>query len=419
VSGAAGPELISYRTARERVLAAVTPLPPETVPLLEARGRALRRSVTASHPLPPFRNSSMDGYAIATQDVARASAASPVELTVVDVLPAGRVSARPLGPRQAMRIMTGAMIPDGANAVVPFEDCDRIEDPAGERARFSRPARHDENIRPAGRDVREGESPLEEGRELSAHDLALLAALGESRIGVGPRPRAAILSTGDELLEIDQALRPGAIRDSNQPMLRLLLEECGVRVVASERALDDPGAFAKRAPLLLDQADVLLSIGGVSAGDFDPVKLGLGALGDVALWRVSMKPGRPQAFGAPKGRLFFGLPGNPASVACVFEALVRPALRKLQGFTELDRPRLSVRAAEPIASRTGRTDFVRVTLERRGETLWARQAGEQVSGHLAPQSRAHALLVIDDERAGLVTGDTAEALLLRWPEKTA
>src|SRR5207244_2102035 len=193
--------------------------------------------------------------------------------------------------------------------------------------------------------------------ELSPHDLALLGALGEWRIGVGPRPRVAILSTGDELLEIDQALRPGAIRDSNRPMLALLVEECGARVVAAERVRDDPGVFAKRARALLDGADVLFSVGGVSAGDFDPVKLGLAALGAadeggaVALWRVAMKPGRPQAFGTPRGRLFFGLPGNPASVACVFEALARPALRKLQGFGELDRPRLTVRAAEAIASR--------------------------------------------------------------------
>lgn len=417
MSGAGGPETLSYRAARERVLAAVKPLPAETVPLLEARGRALRRAYAASHALPPFRNSSMDGYAVVTQDLAGASARTPVELDVVDVLPAGRVSSRPLSRGHAMRIMTGAMVPDGANAVVPFEDCERVNAAGGaERARFRRPARHDENIRPAGRDVREGEVPLAEGRELSVHDLALLAALGESRLGVGPRPRCAILSTGDELLEIDQALRPGAIRDSNRPMLALLVEECGGRVVASERVGDDAKSFAARARAMLDQADVLFSIGGVSEGDFDPVKLGLGALGDVALWRVAMKPGRPQAFGVPRGRIFFGLPGNPASVACVFETLARPALRKLQGFSELDRPRIPVRVAEPVPSRAGRTDFLRVTLERRGDALWARPAGEQVSGHLAPQSRAHALLIVPEEAASLATGDPAEALLLRWPD---
>jgi len=244
----------------------------------------------------------------------------------------------------------------------------------------------------------------------------LLASLGESRVSVGPRPRAAVLSTGDELLEVDQALRPGGIRDSNRPMLGMLLEECGARVVSSGRTGDDPAEVAARMRAALATCDVLLTIGGVSAGDFDPVKLGLGALEEVELWRVAMKPGRPQAFGAPGGRLYFGLPGNPASVACVFEALVRPALRRLQGFSLLDRPRLPVRVAQAIVSREGRTDFVRVTLERREGALWAAPAGDQVSGHLTPQSRAHALLVVPEASAALAVGDAAEAWLLRWPD---
>jgi molybdopterin molybdotransferase len=145
------------------------------------------------------------------------------------------------------------------------------------------------------------------------------------------------------------------------------------------------------------------------------VKVALAKVGGIALWRVAMKPGRPQAFGAPEGRLFFGLPGNPASVACVFEALVRPALRKLQGFSGLERPRLRVRAAESIESRRGRTDFVRVTLAMREGSWWAAEAGAQVSGHVAPQARAHALLVVPESAERLVAGEEAEALLLRWP----
>ncbi|MGH7740670.1 MAG: molybdopterin molybdotransferase MoeA [Candidatus Eiseniibacteriota bacterium] len=420
MSGGAGPEPISYAEARARVLKAARPMAAELVPLAEARGRALRLVFAAGHSLPPFRNSSMDGYAVVTRDLARASRTSPVDLEVVETVAAGALASRALEPGQSIRIMTGARVPDGANAVVPFEDCERLEGPNGrERARFLRPARHDENIRAAGRDVREGESPLEVGRELSAHDLALLAALGEARVSVGPRPRVAVLSTGDELLEIDQALRPGAIRDSNRPMLGLLLEECGCRLTASERIRDDAQLFASRVAALAPNADVVISIGGVSAGDFDPVKTGLPALGNVALWRVSMRPGRPQAFGEAHGRLFFGLPGNPGSVACVFEALVRPALRQMQGFATIDRPRVPVRAAEPMLSRLGRTDFARVTLEWRGHELWARLAGDQVSGHLAPQSRAHALLVLSDEMAGLAPGESAQALMLRWPESPA
>jgi molybdopterin molybdotransferase len=410
-------EQLTYREARERVLAAVRPLAAETIPVAECRGRALRRRVLAAHPLPPFRNSSMDGFAVRAADLARASGSSPVALPVVEVLPAGRTASRALAAGEAMRIMTGAMIPEGANAVIPVEDVETMRSPEGaERVRIARPARERENVREAGLDLAAGEAALEEGRELSAHDLALLVSLGEARIAVGPRVRTAVLSTGDELLEAEEPLRPGAIRDSNRPMLGALLEECGARVVSSRRLPDDPARVAENVGRALEVADVVVTVGGVSAGDFDPVKLALADVGEVALWRVAMKPGRPQAFGTPRGRLFFGLPGNPASVACVFEALVRPALRKLQGFASLDRPRLPVRAAVQIDSRVGRTDFVRVTLERRDDALWALPAGDQVSGHLTPQSRAHGLLVVPEEAKALEAGASAEVLLLRWPE---
>ena len=173
--------------------------------------------------------------------------------------------------------------------------------------------------------------------------------------------------------------------------------------------------MARRIERALSEADVVITIGGVSAGRHDPVKLGIAQVGGIALWRVAMKPGRPQAFGVVDGRLFFGIPGNPGSVACVFEALVRPALRRLQGFAELDRPRIEVRAAAAIESRPGRTDFARVTLERRGSEWWATEAGPQVSGHVLPQSRAHALLVVPEAVGRLAEGERAEALLLRWP----
>jgi molybdopterin molybdotransferase len=228
-----------------------------------------------------------------------------------------------------------------------------------------------------------------------------------------------VISTGDELLEPGEALKPGAIRDSNRLLLSALLEECGVSVVRSARVPDDPGRVAEAIRAALGVADVVLTIGGISAGDFDPVKQSLAGISGLALWRVAMKPGRPQAFGAPEGRLFFGLPGNPASVACTFEALVRPALRKKLGYAALDRPRLPVRAATAIESRVGRVDFVRATLERRADGWWASPAGSQVSGHLAPQSRAHVLLIVDAERESLAEGDTADALLLRWPETDA
>ena len=413
VSTAVAPEALSYAEARARVLAAVRPLPAREAPLGEARGRALRRALIAPHDLPPFRNSSMDGVGVRSADLVAATAALPVTLEITDEIPAGRAPTKPLTRGECQWVMTGAMLPEGADAIVPIEDLEIVG--GGTAARIASPVAPGQNVREAGADVRAGEAVLAAGRELSAHDVAMLAAFGIARPAVGPAPRVVALSTGDELLDVDAALRPGAIRDSNLPMLIALLEEAGASAVSAERLADDPDAVSARIARALEEADVVITLGGVSAGRHDPVKLGLARLSGIALWRVAMKPGRPQAFGAPGGRLFFGLPGNPASVACVFEALVRPAIRRLQGFAEIDRPRLAVRAADTIESRRGRTDFVRVTLAPREDTWWAREAGAQVSGHLAPQSRAHALLIVPESVERLAPGDRAEALLLRWP----
>ena len=198
-------------------------------------------------------------------------------------------------------------------------------------------------------------------------------------------------------------------------MLSQLVEQCGCTLSLSERLPDHAALVAARVRDVLSLSDVVLTIGGVSAGDFDPVKEALASLGEIELWRVAMRPGRPQAFGTPDGKLFFGLPGNPASVACVFEVLVRPALRALQGYSELDRPQVPVRVAHAVESRAGRTDFVRSTLAWRDGALWAEPVGAQLSGHLVPQSRAHALLVVPEAAERLDEGDAATAILWRMP----
>ena len=410
------PRALRYAEARGRVLDAAQPLPPASVPLSGCLGRALREAIVAPHSLPPFRNSAMDGFAVRASDVAAASDAAPVTLRVVSVLPAGKPSERSLAPGEAARIMTGAMIPLNADAIVPFEDAGQQGAGKDERCVVRRPARTGDHVREAGADVVSGRLVFEPGRELSAHDLAVVAALGRPRLEVGPRPRVAVLSTGDELLDVDQPLRPGAIRDSNLPMVRLLLESSGCEVAGAKRLPDDAGRVATAMRESLETCDVVLTLGGVSEGDRDPVKLALKNLPDMETWRVAMRPGRPQAFGTPQGKLVFGLPGNPASVACVFEVLVRPALRALQGHTQLDRPRVPVRVAATIESKPGRTDFVRVTLEWREHELWAAPAGQQLSGHLLPQSRAHALLVVPETDERLTEGAFAQALVWRLPE---
>ncbi len=408
------PEFLSWAEARARVLAAVRPLAPIDMPLDALPGRALAERVAAPYALPPFANSAMDGYALRAGDVA----AAPIELPVVMVLAAGHGAAGPLPPGTAARIMTGAEIPDGANAVVPFEEAERIDAGEGERVRLIAPARAGAHIRPAGADIAAGEEALAAGRELSAHDVALLAALGFDRARARPRPRAAVISTGDELLPAGAPPAPGRIHDSNRPMLCALAREAGCEVVLDAHAGDDPARVTAAIRGALERAQVVFTIGGVSAGDFDPVKQSLSAIGGIHLWRVAMRPGKPQAFGTSGGRLFFGLPGNPASVACVFETLARPALRALQGFKSIDRPRIEVRAAAPIASKAGRTDFIRVTLAREAGTWLATPAGAQTSGHLTPQSRAHALAVIPEALDQAQAGAALEALLLRWPEDT-
>jgi len=409
------PVALTYAEARARAVESLSSLPAETLPLARCAGRALRRGIAAPHALPPFRNSAMDGWAVRAADLALAGPSAPVTLRVVGEIPAGTVATRALGPGEAMRIMTGAMPPPGADAVVPFEEGERGGGAGGETLVARRPAEPGDHLRAAGADVGQAEIVLEEGRELSAHDVALLAALGVAQVPVSPAPRVAVFSTGDELVDPAEPLRPGAIRDSNLGLLASLATQAGAEVEIAERLPDDPRRVAARIEDAIATCDAVLTIGGVSAGDFDPVKLALASLGEIELWRVAMRPGRPQAWGRPQGRLFHGLPGNPASVACVFEALVRPELRRLQGFARLDRPRAPVRLARDVASKPGRTDFVRCTLAWRDGSLWATPAGEQVSGHLAPQSRAHALVVVPEAAAGLREGEAAEALVLRLP----
>ncbi len=407
---------LGYAEARARVLAAVRPLAHDSVPIRDAVGRALRETIVAPHALPPFRNTAMDGFAVRSVDVAAASDARPVTLRVAEVLPAGRASTRVLAAGEAARIMTGAMLPEGADAVVPFEEAERAGSGDAETCRLRHPARPGEHVRAAGADLARGSVALEQGRELSPYDLALLAALGVARVAASRPPRVAVLSTGDELLDIDAPLRAGAIRDSNLPMLSQLAEAAGCSVTLAERLPDDAARVGARVRAALETSDAVLTIGGVSAGDFDPVKEVLSSLGDIELWRVAMRPGRPQAFGTPAGRLFFGLPGNPASVACTFEVLVRPALRALQGHARLDRPRVPVRAGRAVESRVGRTDFVRCSLAWRDGVLWAEPVGVQVSGHLVPQSRAHGLLIVPEATERLAEGEPATAIVWRLPE---
>lgn len=409
------PLSLRFEEARERVRAAVRPLAIERVPLADAVGRVLASELLAPHALPPFRNSAMDGFAVQSADLAQASETSPVTLRVAQVIAAGHGGLEPLLPGTAARIMTGALLPPGADAVVPFEEAERAGHEQAERCTVRRPSMTGDHIRESGGDLAEGALALAAGTRLHARSIALAASLGAAMLEVRVRPRVTVLSTGDELLEPSEPLRPGAIRDSNRLMLAQLCREAGADVVHTVRLPDDPERVTHGIRTALATSDVVLTIGGVSAGDFDPVKVALDAIGGIELWRVAMRPGRPQAFGLPGGTLFYGLPGNPASVTCVFEVLVRPALLALQGARHPERARVPVTCGEAIASRAGRTDFVRATLEWRDGRLIARSVGAQVSGHLTPQAYAHALLVVPEHAPALAAGDGAEAIVWELP----
>ena len=406
---------LSFAEAHARVLGAVHAHDIELVALADAVGRVLASNLVARHPLPPFRNTAMDGYAVRSADLISASASAPVTLRVAQVLAAGADHASRLAPGTAARIMTGAPLPPGADAIVPFEEAERVGHDEAERCIVSRASAPGDHIREAGADIAGGGLALAAGTRLHARHLALAASLGAPMLEVHARPRVTVLSTGDELLDPGEALRPGSIRDSNRLMLAQLATEAGAEVVHTARLPDDPERVVHGIRTALATSDVVLTIGGVSAGDFDPVKLALGTLGGIELWRVAMRPGRPQAFGMPGGVMFFGLPGNPASVTCVFEVLVRPALLALQGATRVERARIQVVCGERINSRAGRVDFVRCALAWQDGHAVATPVGAQVSGHLIPQAHAHALLVVPADAVHLEVGAAAEAIVWELP----
>ncbi len=395
--------------AQRDVLAAMEPLPAAAVPLADAGGLVLDQDVTAPHGVPPFTNSAMDGYAVQAADTADA----PVTLHVLEDVPAGSVAERKVEPGTAITIMTGAPLPDGADAVVPVEDT-AVD---GDTVEIRRSVRTGAAVRPAGGDVAAGDVVFPAGERLSARHLGVLASLGIAHPLVRRRPRAAVLSTGDEVLPLDAVeLRPGTIRDANRPMLTAMLADAGAEVVDFGIVGDDAEVLKTALVEAAEAADLIITSGGVSMGQYDLVKHVLGELGGVDFWRVAMKPGKPFAFGSLAGTPLFGLPGNPVSVTVAFEQFVRPALLHRMGATRLFRPRVLGRLTEPLSVEAGRTVFVRVRLEYRDGEWHAGLSGGQLSNQLAALARADAFAVVPVGVADLPAGDTVELEMFRWPE---
>ena len=396
-------ELVPLDAYRRELLSRIAPLEPITVGLLEAHGCVLAEDVAAETDVPPFANSAMDGYAVRSSD-----AYEGAELEVVGELAAGSGADLEVGFGQAVRIMTGAPVPAGADVVVPVE---RVEED-DHRVRLRAGGRRGEHVRPAGEDVRAGEVVLTAGRRLGAADIGLLAAIGRIRVLVHPQPRVVIISTGDELLEPGAAPRQGAVRDANSFALTALARECGAAAFRLPVVPDDRRALQEAFEGALTQADLLVTTGGVSAGRYDYVKQVLAQLGDVRSTKVGMQPGMPQAFGFLDGVPCFGLPGNPVSAFVSFEVFVRPALRRMQGRTDLNRPRVTAILEDEVTSPPNKVSFLRVKLHREGGVWHARTTGAQGSNILRSVVEADGLAEVPQERTSVFSGERVVVHLL-------
>ncbi|MEZ5232178.1 MAG: molybdopterin molybdotransferase MoeA [Acidimicrobiales bacterium] len=404
--------MIDLEAARARVLEGCAPLAPERVPLAGAVGLVLAEPVVADQFLPPFANTAVDGYAVRAADVAAARRDAPARLAVLETIAAGRAADRPVGPGEAMRIMTGAPVPDGADAVVMVEETDGAGD--GELVAVYAPVSVGDAVRPAGDDVKPGDRLFAPGDVLSPAHIGVLASLGWTAVLAHPRPRVGVISTGDELIEGPQALQPGQIRDSNRITLLALVEAAGAVGVDLGLVRDDEELIRAAFTGAADGCDAIISSGGVSMGEFDYVKRVLDEVGRMNWMQVAIRPAKPLAFGTIGGTPVFGLPGNPVSSMVSFELFARPGLRRLAGHPDERLVRRPVRATtvDPLRrTPDGKTHFARVVADNVDGRIVVRNAGGQGSHQLAVMAAANALVVLPDGE-GVDAGEEVAVLLL-------
>lgn len=402
---------MSVSAATASILEAVRPMDAIHSALDAALGLVLAEDVVSPLALPPWDNASMDGYAIRAADIRDATASSPRVLRVVGTIAAGSSSARTVNPGEAMRIMTGAPVPPGADSVVRIEDTD-----AGEReVRIHADRDAKRNVRPRGEDVARGEVVVRRGTALHAAHLGLLASVGRGRVLVHRRPRVAVLASGDELVDVDrfdEVMAGNKIVSSNSYVLSAAIREAGAEPVALGTVSDDPTALRER--LRECDCDLLVTSGGVSVGAFDHTRAVLRELGaEMLFWRVRIRPGAPLGFGVLRGTPWLGLPGNPVSSAVTFELFARPAIRRMLGHAAPFRRPVQVRLLERVTIAAPLTHFLRARVHREGAELVGRLTGPQGSGLISSIARANALLIIPPERQTVDAGACVDALLLR------
>ena len=409
-------ELLSVAEARRALLSSFSPKSVESVSLESAVGRVLAEPIQAPIDLPSFDNSSMDGFAVRSVDLKHASHAHPIELDVIADVAAGSVFQSEINPGQAARIMTGAKIPDGADAIIRVEDTDHSFAIPGSatprRVKVYLPVERGLFIRSKSQDVRGGEVVLESGRRLRSQDVGLLAMLGISTVPVVQIPKVAIFSTGDELQRIGRELEPGQIYESNSIMLVSLVEKYqGVGVFIGLAPDREDAILAYLDDAVREEADLILTSAGVSVGAYDYVRKVVEQNGSLGFWKVNMRPGKPIAFGRYKDIPFIGLPGNPVSAFIGFEVFVRPVLSKLGGKNEIDKPFLQMKLIDEIVS-DGRESYVRVVASQAEGEWVVRLTGHQGSGNLRSLVQANALLLVPSGVKSLPIGSTADVWLL-------
>lgn len=391
------------------ILDSLVPLPVKRLGLREALGLVLSSDVTAPHDLPPFPNSAMDGYAVRAIDVAT----TPVELPVLESVAAGAVATQEVQPGTAIQIMTGAPMPDGADAVVKVEDTEAIDG----AVRILAGVPSGDAVRPAGGDVVAGATVLTSGTRLGPADIGVLASLGVAWPEVAKRPVVGIMSTGDEIVPPETTnLGPGKIRDANRFLLRGVLEEFGAVVVDFGIASDDPAELRRALAHAAQEADVVVSSGGVSMGEYDVVKLVFADVGDVQFHRVAMQPAKPLGFGTVGGKPFFGLPGNPVSVVVAFEQFLRPALLAMMGADRLFRPRVLGALDESVRTDPAKEVFLRTEATYADGSWSARLSGGQSSNVLSALAAANAFAVVPVGMGTVDAGTKLELEMFRWPE---
>lgn len=401
--------LTPLRDAQKIVLDAAPTLGCEKVGLLDALGRVLGEDIIAPRDNPPWNNSAMDGFAVRWEDIKKEhEITKPAELKIIEDVAAGEVATKSVGPGEAIRIMTGAPVPDGADTVVRVE----YTEPSETSVRIFQPEPQGANIRPKGEDVMEGECIIPKGTQLRPAEIGMLAILAKSFVLVHQRPRVAILSTGDELADLDEKFDENKIVNSNSYGIAAAVQEAGGIPLLLGIGRDTPESLKDKISQGLG-CDIVVLSGGVSMGDYDFTKVVFAELGaDMHFWKLAIRPGQPLAFGKIQGKLAFGLPGNPVSSMVTFEQLVRLAMMKMGGHRHLERPTVEAVFKEKFSKHPDRRHFLRGILVREDGQLTVKTTGPQGSGILTSMVKANGLIDVSEEIEKVNPGDTVKVQVL-------